>query len=189
MARSVTVEVDGVGDVLLEKSKKSKHLNIYVMPLKGVRVAVPYGVPFEEAEKMVKSRSKIKWMKKHLAVMKKMETEYAPDLKGGITDAQAKWEILCRVRELSHLHGFKVNRVFIRRQKTRWGSCSHKNNINLNIKLAVLPDELHDYVILHELLHTKVKSHGKPFWSEMEKLMENPKRLDARLKEYHLELI
>ena len=175
MARSVTVEVEGVGSVLLEKSKKSKHLNIYVMPFKGVRVAVPYGVPFEEAEKIVRKESKIKWIKKHLTRMKRIETDYAPDLKKGVTDTEAKWNILNRVKELSALHGFRTNRVFIRRQKTRWGSCSHKNNINLNIKLAVLPDELNDYVILHELLHTKVKSHGKPFWSEMEKLMENPK--------------
>lgn len=189
MAKQVRIEVDGIGQVLLEKSKKSRHINIYVMPFKGVRVAVPYGVPFEEAEGVVKSRSKLKWIKKHLAIMKRAEEEYSPELKRGITDGEAKWDIFRRVKELADEHGFRVNRVFIRRQRTRWGSCSHRNNLNLNIKLAFLPDELHDYVILHELLHTKVKSHGKVFWQEMEKLIEAPKALDARLKKYHLELI
>ncbi|MFC2065463.1 M48 family metallopeptidase [Chloroflexota bacterium] len=55
-------------------------------------------------------------------------------------------------------HSFTYNRVTIRNQKTRWGSCSHKNNISLNMKLVLLPEDLVGYVILYELVHTKIHS-------------------------------
>jgi hypothetical protein len=72
----------------------------------------------------------------------------------------------------------------VKNQKTRWGSCSDKNNINLNINLVRLPDELIDYVILHELVHTRIKNHSHQFWEEMNKVVEDPKSLDKKLRQY-----
>ncbi|MFC1930119.1 M48 family metallopeptidase [Chloroflexota bacterium] len=83
---------------------------------------------------------------------------------------------------------FSYNRVFIRNQKTRWGSCSSKNNISLNMKLVKLPDELIGYVILHELAHTRRKDHSKAFWTEMDKLVGNGKKMASRLKSYGIRL-
>ena len=56
----------------------------------------------------------------------------------------------------------------IRCQKTKWGSCSDKKNINLNINIAYLPKELQDYILLHELCHTKIKNHSKQFWASLD---------------------
>lgn len=81
-------------------------------------------------------------------------------------------------------HGFTYNRVFIRNQKTRWGSCSSKNNISLNMKAVLLPQELLDYVILHELVHTRIKNHSDDFWAVMNKLVGDGKDMASRLKEY-----
>ena len=89
-----------------------------------------------------------------------------------------------RLNELCKRNGFKYNRVFVKNQKTRWGSCSDKNNINLNINLMRLPDELIDYVILHELVHTRIKNHSHRFWEEMNKVVEDPKNLDKKLRQY-----
>ena len=89
-----------------------------------------------------------------------------------------------RLDELCKRNNFKYNRVFVKNQKTRWGSCSDKNNINLNINLVRLPDELIDYVILHELVHTRIKNHSHRFWEEMNKVVEDPKGLDKKLRQY-----
>jgi hypothetical protein len=77
----------------------------------------------------------------------------------------------------------------VKNQKTRWGSCSEKNNINLNANLVLLPDELIDYAILHELVHTRVKKHSKRFWDELDKLVGNAKKLDQKLKKHRFHFI
>jgi hypothetical protein len=89
-----------------------------------------------------------------------------------------------RLSELAAEHNFEYNRVFIRRQKTRWGSCSSKNNINLNMNLLHLPSELVDYVLLHELTHTRVKDHSSNFWDELETVCPGAKKKRRRLKKY-----
>lgn len=70
----------------------------------------------------------------------------------------------------------------MREQRTRWGSCSGKNNISLNVKLVLLPEELIDYVILHELVHTRIHNHGKKFWDELDIYTGNAKAVAKRLK-------
>ena len=87
---------------------------------------------------------------------------------------------------LAEQNGFTVNKVSIRNQKTRWGSCSSLNNINLNIKLVKLPEELVDYVLFHELVHTKIKNHSKAFWSELDYYVGDAKKLDKKLKKIKL---
>jgi len=89
-----------------------------------------------------------------------------------------------RVEELANKYGFKYNTLRIKNIKSRWGSCSSTNNINLSIYLMKLPDELIDYVILHELTHTIHKNHGPNFWNHLNSLMGNVKTLNARIKKY-----
>ena len=186
MEKSVVFEIEGVGQVLFERSTKAKHLNISVKPFKGVRVAVPIGLSFKKAEKVVKS--KIEWIKKHQEKMSLAELEHENVLRnsGEIDKAEARAKLMSRLNHLTKKNGFTYNRVFIRNQRTRWGSCSSKNNINLNIKLVRLPDELIDYVILHELVHTRIKNHRKAFWTELDRLVGDAKKMQFRLKEYGL---
>jgi len=90
-----------------------------------------------------------------------------------------------RLHQLAKIHGFQYNRVFIKNLKTRWGSCSYVNNINLNLHLMRLPDHLIDSVILHELCHTVEKNHGTGFWGLMNKVTEGKaKLLDKEMKNY-----
>ncbi len=90
-----------------------------------------------------------------------------------------------RLHQLATTHGFHYNRVFIKNLKTRWGSCSYVNNINLNLHLMRLPDHLIDSVLLHELCHTVEKNHGPGFWGLMNKVTNGKaKLLDKEMKNY-----
>jgi predicted metal-dependent hydrolase len=80
---------------------------------------------------------------------------------------QAKRLLQQRLAYLAALHGFTYNEVAIKRLKSRWGSCDQHRNIVLNLFLMQLPWELIDYVLLHELTHTRVLRHGPDFWRAM----------------------
>jgi predicted metal-dependent hydrolase len=99
---------------------------------------------------------------------------------------EAKQYLPKRTSELAELHDIKTNDIKVRNNKTRWGSCSGKNNINLNIHLMRLPDELIDYVVLHELAHIKHKNHSKHYWTYLESICNNAKILDRNLTNYNL---
>lgn len=101
---------------------------------------------------------------------------------------EAKAYLPDRVRELALKHNFRVNNVFIKNTKTRWGSCSSKNNINLNLHLMRLPDYLIDYVILHELCHTVERNHGRGFWSLLDKYTNDAKKTDKELNNYNIHI-
>lgn len=185
---SKTIELKSVGTILIERSRQAKHMSLSVRPFKGARVAVPFGVSFARAELF--ARSKAGWLKKHLNKMAQLEKDARlASQSNSINRTAARKRLIDRLYQLSKMHGFTYNRVFIRNQKTRWGSCSGKNNINLNINLVRLPDDLIDYTILHELVHTRIKNHGQRFWDQMDKLIGDAKKLDRKLSGYKFLLI
>ena len=188
-ARAKTIEIDGIGQILFERSKKARHINISVKPFKGVRVAIPYGVSYDKAKQVAKSKKS--WIQKHLDKMKHVKKEHEA-LSKNLTEIdrnKARKKLVGRLNELSEQHGFSYNKVFMRNQKTRWGSCSAKNNISLNMKLIRLPDEMIDYVLLHELVHTRIKNHTNEFWTELSRLVGDAKKTDRRLNEYKMMVI
>jgi len=98
-------------------------------------------------------------------------------LQGDENVEEAIWRVLRRValnylpdrvKKLSEEHGFNISGLKIRRMKTRWGSCTARGSINLNCWLMMIPEYLSDYVILHELVHTRVPNHGERFWQELD---------------------
>mgnify|MGYP001471412710 CR=1 FL=1 len=101
-----------------------------------------------------------------------------------IDKKEAREKLGKRLSELAQKYDFKYNKLSVRSQKTRWGSCSSKNNISLNMKLLHLPDQLIDYILLHELVHTRVKNHSINFWNELETVVPNAQTVDKQLREY-----
>lgn len=90
-----------------------------------------------------------------------------------------------RLKELAEKHGFDYNKVSIRNNKRNWGSCSSRNNISLNLQMMKLPDELIDYILLHELVHTEIKNHSEKFWQKLDQVTEYRARELAReVKKY-----
>jgi len=180
--RTRIITINDIGSITFEKSRKARHLNIRVHPSKGIRVSVPYGVSFSLAEAFV--WSKIQWIEKHQKRMEQIESdqEQRKNEPINIDREKAKQVLTTRLHELARQYGFSFNRIFIRNQRSRWGSCSAKNNINLNYKLMNIPEELRDYVILHELVHTRIKNHSKKFWEELSKYIPNPKQSSTELR-------
>jgi predicted metal-dependent hydrolase len=79
---------------------------------------------------------------------------------------EAREVLPARLNMLANEHSFKVSDIKIKLLKSRWGSCNSRNEITLNSHLMLLPWHLVDYVLLHELIHTKVMKHGQDFWNE-----------------------
>lgn len=101
---------------------------------------------------------------------------------------EAKEYLPNRVKSLAIEHNFNYKKLTIKNTKSRWGSCSFDNNINLSLHLMRISNELIDYVILHELVHTKVKNHSSEFWETLEIYCANSKILDKELKKYSLRI-
>lgn len=89
-----------------------------------------------------------------------------------------------RLRQLAERDGFNYRSVAVKQLKSRWGSCSSEQDIILNLYLMQLPWHLIDYVLFHELTHTKVMQHGSPFWQEMERHVPHAKLLRKEIGNY-----
>lgn len=174
-------EIDEIGPVLFAPSHRARRMSITVKTTGEVRVAVPQRASMKEAERFVVSKRE--WIKRQLgrgqdfrmAVDEYTERVAALDIDSAVT------EITARLQELAEMFGFSYNKLTIRNQKTRWGSCSNQNNLSLNIKLALLPDELRDLILVHELIHTKIKNHSPTFWRELESIYPNARELDRQV--------
>jgi len=93
---------------------------------------------------------------------------------------EAKRILPGRLAELAGRFGFQYNKVGIRNNKRNWGSCSGRNNISLNLQMMKLPDNLIDYILLHELVHTKIKNHGPLFWEKLDEFTGKKARALAK---------
>lgn len=90
-----------------------------------------------------------------------------------------------RLEYFAKLYGYKYDKCRLTHANTRWGSCSSKKTISLNIGLMKLPEKLRDYVILHELAHLNHMDHSKAFWAEVYEHDKNYKNHDKKLKMFN----
>lgn len=98
--------------------------------------------------------------------------------------ARARRELVPRVGELAHQHGLRVAGVSIRRQRSRWGSCSRRGAISLNWRLVHAPEHVRDYVIVHELMHLREMNHSARFWALVDDAFPARPRAEQWLKEH-----
>lgn len=91
-----------------------------------------------------------------------------------------------RLEYFNQFYNFKYGQVAIRNQKTRWGSCSKKGNLNFNYKIALLPPELADYLVVHELCHLGEFNHSQNFWNLVGKTLPDYRELRKKLRAINL---
>ena len=172
-----TWDISDIGPVDVAISDRARRVRITIGRDGRVKLILPKGISLKQGRAFIKSSSD--WIRRHLRLVDVQQTH--PRFDRG----QAKIMLLGRLRQLAEAHNFTYNRAFVKNQKTRWGSCSAVNNINLNVNLVRLPEELRDYVIVHELVHTRHKNHGKAFWRELDRIVGNGKALQRSLRAYH----
>ena len=183
----MTIKLPQAGSVLIERSYRAKHVRLSFRPPSNIRIAVPLGVSFKVAQKFAKEKEP--WIVKQINKYENLDTPalyqttlpFAKELLINRSDY-----FINRVKYLAKKYRFKHNKISIKMMKSRWGSCSYKNNININILIDYLPKKLQDYVILHELMHTKIKNHSKNFWSELEHIVKNLDSIKKELKENYI---
>jgi predicted metal-dependent hydrolase len=188
--KRITAEALGLpeGKIKWVVSMRVKHLRITVRTDRTIEVTMPWRCTQEYAEKYL--QSKRNWIHK---VFKKFEAieqfqKANPTAMQDIDKGQDR--LFARLEELAKQHGFTYRCARIRNQKTRWGSCSSLNNINLNIGLIKLPEHLQDYVILHELVHTVHKNHSKAFWAKLDEVADGKsKQCRQQMRQYRAGII
>ena len=149
---------------------RRKTVGIRVTDDGEVIVRAPLRISGAEIRRILESKRD--WIEKTLREVR--NREQAPKLSEKEIQAlakQAKTEIPPRVAEWARRAGVTYGRITIRQQKTRWGSCSSKGNLNFNCLLMLCPEEALDYVIVHELCHRKELNHSARFWVEVERLL------------------
>jgi len=181
-----TLTISNLDSVTFARSSRAKYQRITVRPDKTITVTIPRSGSLSEAKQFLKS--KLSWIQKQLQkIDQQAQCRDMPDLDIDLEKAQIN--LFDRLGYFSKKYNLPYNRAGFRWQKTRWGSCSGKNNISLNVNIAFLPEELQDYILLHELVHTKVKNHSKDFWAKLDKYTNSrAKELAKKLKKYNMKL-
>lgn len=152
-----------IGDVLFNRSVRSRSISIKVHPTKGVTVTFPYIVPYAAARAFYQMRRDwvLDTMARQKEKYKDVHIPSADEIEA--LRRKAKDELPPRLSQLAVRYGFVYNRVTIKHNATNWGSCSARSNINLNLNIVRLPKVLQDYVLLHELCHLRHQDHGHGF--------------------------
>ena len=175
-----------IGQLTLRKSRRSRRITLRVSATRGVSVSMPWYVPYSEGLRLFLSKKD--WVLETIERQRlKMKAEPLPT-PGEIEAmrAEAKRILPARLAELASLHSFKYNQVRIKHNVSNWGSCSRKGNINLNLNLVRVPEDLRDYVILHELCHLRHPNHGPEFHALLESLCPGHRQKEKELRRYKL---
>ena len=163
-----------------------KTVSIQVNQDLSITVRAPQRVTQKEIKRILEKNDS--WIQKHIEMLREKQAE-AEDVKKLTAEEiktlaeQALKLIPQRVEYFARQVGVTYGRITIRNQKTRWGSCSSKGNLNFNCLLMLAPTEILDYVVVHELCHRKEMNHSKAFWTEVEKVLPDYRRSVQWLKE------
>ena len=148
---------------------KRKSIAIEIDRAGAVTVRAPYRMPNVAVKAFLEDKQD--WIRKHIKKAQETSLEAAD------------------IEPLAELMGVDYGRVTIRCQKTRWGSCSSKGNLNFNCLLMHVPIDVRDYVIIHELAHRKHMNHSKNFWKEVEIMIPDYKEKRKWLNTYGEEIM
>lgn len=118
--------------------------------------------------------------KKRRKVTKKVAAEYKA------LNPIARALVTSRLKYFNQHYRHHYNKIFIRNSRTRWGSCSSKANLGFNYRVAKLPPDLVDYLVVHELCHLKQMNHSKDFWDLVAQTVPDWKERRKRLQKIHL---
>ena len=171
----------------LKKSKRAKRMRIAVYCDGSIVVTAPYGLGDSFVERFV--REKAEWALKKVEAFKHFKKSdvlvfdkkhYEKHKKEALS------VILDRVEFFNEQLKLSYNKVNVRNQKTKWGSCSKSGNLNFNYKILFLSEKIKDYIIVHELCHLKEFNHSKKFWSLVAGVTPDYREIKKELRKYFI---
>ena len=176
--------------VFIKRSAR-KSLSLEIMPDGSLLARAPQRMPEREIWAFI--REKEDWIRIHRGQRMERAADAAadplsPDQIRELADVALR-VLPERCRYFAGIMGVSYGRITIRNQKTRWGSCSSKGNLNFNCLLMLAPPEIRDYVVVHELAHRKEMNHSPRFWKEVEKVLPDYRQRLLWLKKNGPELI
>lgn len=182
-----------LGPVTLSQTRRARRIAICVRASGAVRVSFPCGVSQRRAQAFVEE--KIEWIERtreRLAARRADPVpELAPEERKRRIEAlrrAAKADLPERIARIAAQTGLRYGKMTVRASRTKWGSCTGRNDISLSLFLMKLPERLRDYVIVHELCHTVHHDHSPQFHALVDRLLGGREReLMRELRRYAAE--
>lgn len=167
----------------VRKNRNSKKITLTLKKKGSIFLTIPMSVSYSFGFDFIKKNKN--WI---LSQFKKIKKTKSTLLMSGskkdyfLKKEEARKIISIKLEKFNKFYNLSYDKVFIRNQSTRWGSCSSKNNLNFNYRVVYLRDDLIDYLVVHELCHLAQMNHSGDFWSLVEKKIPNYKELSKELR-------
>ena len=167
-------------EYMLKRSTRARAMRLTVHPDGAVVVTAPNFFGLHAIERFLAQHSE--WVRRKVDATKgrrviRIARSDIPILKRrALTLARERCEYFAK------LYGVRFGKISIRAQKSRWGSCSHTGNLSFNYRIAALPPELRDYIIVHEICHLLELNHSKKFWAQVARAIPTHKALRKEMR-------
>ena len=167
------IKVSELGEVYFRFSIKSKRVKVFVNRIGDLHLVIPKFETLKNAIEFAILHKK--WIQRNISTHKKNIKIIDFDIDPNKLKV-FKESMIVRINKISDINSLPYKKIYFKHMFSRWGSCSRTNNISLNNLLYHISGDLKDYVIKHELVHTKIKNHGNKFWKMLENICENSKK-------------
>lgn len=184
MIRTIALE-QAVIEYTIRRHPRARRTGLTLYP-DGKLVVTLTPIALERtAERFI--RQKQEWIIRNLQLQRSKQHVFLPKLTTASIE-KLREQSRSRASELlskyNAVYRFSFNRVAIKNHKKQWGSCSHKKNLNFNLRLALLPEAIASLIVVHELCHLQEMNHSGRFWQLVARTVPNYKKLERELKRY-----
>jgi len=167
----------------LKKSRRARNISLTIGKSAELSVTIPFWADENRALEFI--LKKADWILQKMKYFKDIQSSLLPERsrKDYLKCKELAREITEKKLEyFNQFYNFSFNRISIRNQKTRWGSCSRNGNLNFSYRIAYLPEKLCDYIIVHELCHLSEFNHSKKFWELVAKTVPDYKEVRRKIR-------
>lgn len=188
MKKEITIDGQKI-EYTIKKYKRNKNLRLAINSRGNLVASKPWYLSEKAIEKFIKE--KFNWIKEKIEYFNKLNgrNNYRSSNNEYLSYKKAAERLVIRkITELNSFYQFRFSKISIRNQRTRWGSCSSRGNLNFNYKIIFLPEKMIDYIIIHELCHLKELNHSPKFWRLVAQKIPNHREIRKDLQKKGIEL-